>query len=68
MFGLCAVADLIAIAWGCFRVSVAGVPEDLFNPVYGGCYDRIVRLHRCFFIPYLWHNDLLSTCTNSLGG
>ena len=37
-------ADLIAFAWGCTRVSVAGVPEDL----YGGCCDRIVRLHKCF--------------------
>jgi len=40
--------DLIAFAWGRTRVSEAGVPEDLFNPAYSGCFDRIVRLHRCY--------------------
>ena len=46
---VCVCADLIAFAWGRTRVSEAGVPEDLFSPVYGGFYDRIVRLHKYFF-------------------
>ena len=60
-------ADLIAFAWGRTRVSEGGVPEDLFNPVYGGCYDRIVRLHRCFLHTVPWHSDGLNTCSNSFG-
>ena len=37
----------IAYCWGRFRVTGAGPAEDLFNPVYAGCFDRIVKLHRC---------------------
>ena len=40
--------DLIAFAWGRSRVSEAGVHEELFNPAFSGCFDRIVRLHRCY--------------------
>ena len=39
--------DLIAFAWGCTRVSEAGVPEA-FSPTYSGFYDGVVRLHRCY--------------------
>ena len=37
---------LIAFCWGRFRVTAGGPAEDLFNPVYEGCFDRIVKLHR----------------------
>ena len=37
---------LIAMCWGTMRVTDAGPAEDLFNPIYKGCFDRIMKLHR----------------------
>ena len=34
---------LIAMCWG---GTDAGPAEDLFNPIYKGCFDRIMKLHR----------------------
>ena len=57
--------DSIAFAWGRTRVSEAGVPEDLFSSAYSGCYDRIVRLHRCYHTLRL-HAYRLKKCGNYL--
>ena len=38
-------AALIAFCWGRFRVTGGGPAEDLFNPIYEGCFDRILKLH-----------------------
>ena len=37
---------LIAFCWGRFCVTTGGPAEDLFNPIYEGCFDRILKLHR----------------------
>ena len=38
-------SGLVAFCWGSFRVTPGGLAEDLFNPIYRGCFDRIVKLH-----------------------
>ena len=45
-FSFMVLPALIAFCWGRFRVTAGGPAEDLFNPVYEGCFDRIVKLHR----------------------
>ena len=37
---------LRAMCWGTMRVTDAGPAKDLFNPIYKGCFDRIMNLHR----------------------
>ena len=37
---------LIAFCWGRFCVTSGGPAEDLFNPIYEECFDRILKLHR----------------------
>ena len=39
-------AGLIDFCWGRFRVTRGGPAEDLFNPIYEGFFDRILKLHR----------------------
>ena len=49
------LAGLIAFAWGRTRVTDEGVPEDIFNPIYGGCFERLLRLHRFCFHSWTIH-------------
>ena len=55
---------MIARCWGRTRVLETSTPEDLFNPVYGGCFDRLVQLHRYCIEPIRWliFNDYELVC------
>ena len=40
------LSGLIAFCWGRTRVTPGGPAEDLFNPLYEDCFERLVKLHK----------------------